>query len=62
MVGTMQQAWASMSVMAAVGIRLVCLIMYIFSGSSKECPFVNVNDSMIITDSMSLGGDGVANV
>ena len=43
--------------MAAVGLRLVCVIMYIFSWSSEEC---NINDSMIIRNSMSPGVEGVA--
>lgn len=47
--------------MAAVGMRFVCIIMYIFASSSKQCP-VNVNDSVIIRHSLNLRGKGVANV
>jgi hypothetical protein len=43
---------------AAVGIELVCIV----SHSWKKVLRVNVNDSMIIRDSMSQGGKGVANV
>jgi hypothetical protein len=39
------------------------IIMYIFSRSVLRGILpVNINDSMIIRDSMSLGGKGVANV
>jgi hypothetical protein len=49
--------------MAAVGIRLVCMIMYVFYvPPSRNVLPVNVNDFIIIRDSMSLGGKGVANV
>jgi hypothetical protein len=46
---------------ATVGIRLVCIIIYIFYiPTSKNV--LAVNDSMIIKDIMSLGGKGVANI
>ena len=49
--------------MAAIGIRLVCIIMYIFyiPPLSNVLP-INVNDPMIIRDSMSPGDEVVANV
>ena len=47
---------------AATGIRLVCIIMYIFSHSSEKCPPVIANDSVIIRDSTSLGCEAVANI
>ena len=48
--------------MAAVGIRLVCIIMYIFYiPHSRYVLPAKVNDSIIIRDSTSLGG-GMANV
>jgi hypothetical protein len=58
--GQGQQVWTSTSVNGCCG-HEVCIIMYIFSSSSKECP-VDVNDSMIIKDSLSPAGKGVANV
>ena len=51
--------------MAAVGLRLVCIITYIFSCSSiEECPLLSakVNVSVTIRDSMGLGGEVVSNV
>ena len=57
--------------MAALGVRLICVIMYIFSGTCTSCGElfpsrnvlpVNVNDSMIIRNSTSPGGEGVSNV
>ena len=42
--------------MAPVGTRFVCIIMYIFYfPSSKNVLLVNISDSMLIRDSMSLG-------
>jgi hypothetical protein len=51
--------------MAAVWLRLVCIITYIFSCSSiEECPLLSakVNVSVTIRDSMGLGGEVVSNV
>ena len=49
--------------MTAVGIRGVYIIMRIFYvPPSRNVLPVNVNDFIIIRDSMSLGGKGVANV
>ena len=45
--------------MAAIGIRLVCIIIYIFSHlhvSPKNVLPVNVHVFMIIRDTTSLGG------
>ena len=44
--------------MVAVGIRLVCIIVYIRVPPSWHV----LSDSIIIRDSQSLGGEGVANV
>jgi hypothetical protein len=55
--------------MAALGVRLICVIMYIFSGTctssgelfpSWNALPVNVNDSMIIRNNTSPGVEGVA--
>ena len=63
--GQGQWVWASVSVKAAVGVGVgfVCITMYIFyvSPPRKVLP-VSINDSMIIRDSMSLAGKGVAPV
>jgi hypothetical protein len=47
--------------MAAVGIRLVCIIMYVFYVPPSRNVLL-VNNSMINRDSTSHGGEGVANV
>jgi hypothetical protein len=48
--------------MAAMRIRLVCVIMYMIPSSSfEDCPSAKFNDSMIINDSMSPGVEDVAN-
>ena len=47
--------------MVVVGIRLICLIIYIFSCYGNILP-VKVNESMIVRNSMSLGGNNVSNV
>jgi hypothetical protein len=48
--------------MEAVGVKLVCIIMYIFYvPPSRNAPLLNVNNSMIIRDT-SPGGKGVAHV
>jgi hypothetical protein len=49
-----------MSIEAAVGIRLVCIIFYILP--LRNVLPVNVNDPMIIRDSKSPGGKGGAKV
>jgi hypothetical protein len=47
--------------MAAVGIRLVYIIMYIFYVPPlRNVLSVNINDSMMIRDSRIIGGKGVA--
>ena len=54
----------------AVDVRLVCILMYIIYLLWEVCslplsgkvPFVKVNNSMIVRDSMSLGGKGMSNV
>lgn len=49
--------------MAAVGIRLVCLIMGIFTYiHPRNILHVNINGIMIIRDSMNHGDKGVADV
>ena len=57
--------------MVAVGIRLVCIVMYILYNNVYILLYIpplgnvfpaKVNDSMIIRDSMSLGGEGECNV
>lgn len=49
--------------MGATGLRLVSLIMYIFYiPLLRNVLHLNVNDSMIIKDNISLGDEGVANV
>ena len=48
---------------SAVGLRLVSVIIYIFYLlPSRNILPVNVNDSMIIRDSTSPGGKGMASV
>lgn len=46
--------------MAAMGIRLVCIRMYIFYIPLRNV--LPVNNSMIISDSRSPRGEGIANV
>jgi hypothetical protein len=46
--------------MAAVDVRVVCIILYIFSGSCEDCPPCNINVSMIIRNSVSPGVEGVS--
>lgn len=47
--------------MNAGEVRLVCIIMYMCSHSSLRSLLpVNVNDSLIIRNSLSLGDEGVA--
>ena len=46
--------------MAAMSVMLMCIIMYIFHVHSSRS--VLINDSMIIRDSMSLGGKGMVHV
>ena len=41
--------------MAAMGIRLICIILYTFSHSPRSVLPVNVNDSMTIRDSRVVG-------
>ena len=48
--------------MTAVGIGLVCIIMYIFHVPLSSVLPLNVNDSMIIRDSMNLRCKDVAKV
>jgi hypothetical protein len=49
--------------MVAVGMRLVFIIIYIFSLSSfEECPICQANDSMIMRESTSLEVKGASNV
>ena len=47
--------------MGAIAIKIVCIVMYIFNNTptGNVLP-VNINDSMIIRDSMS-PSEGVAN-
>ena len=57
--------WVSISVMTAVGIKLVCIIMYtniIHVLPLRNVLPVKINESMMIRDNMSPGGKGVANV
>ena len=58
-----------MVLMAAVGLKLVCVMMYVFSGTSTSSggllPWrsvlpVNANDSMKIRNSRGPGVEGVA--
>ena len=59
------ERWPPVVLMVFVGIMLVCIIMYIFSCSSFEDMTLlshKVNDSLIIRDSMSLGGEGMSKV
>lgn len=49
--------------MNAGEVRLVCIIMYMFSHSTLRSLLpVNVNDSKITRDRISLGRKGVANI
>lgn len=41
--------------MAAMGIRLICIILYTFSHSPRSVLPVNVNDTMTIRDSRVVG-------
>jgi hypothetical protein len=50
-------SWVSKRVTAAVSVRLVCIIMYIFYVPPSRNAFpVDLNDSMIIRDSVIRGG------
>ena len=49
--------------MASVGLRVVCMIKYIFYVSpSRNVLPADVNESMIVRDRLSQGGEGLVNV
>lgn len=45
-----------------IDVRLVCIIVYIFHILLSNYLSVTLNDSMIISDTISPGGEGMVNI